>query len=59
VKMLGRGAPDDLANIYRIDDAEAKKWIKEKDKRREGTETNEVHTLFTLILRFEIDLFPY
>lgn len=44
VKMLGRGAPDDLANIYRVDDAEAKKWIKEKGGKRDDTEINEVHT---------------
>jgi ribonuclease P/MRP protein subunit POP1 len=48
VEMLGRGAPDDLANIYRIDDAEAKRLIQEKGKRRHGTETNEVHTPFPL-----------
>ncbi|OJA10580.1 hypothetical protein AZE42_04637 [Rhizopogon vesiculosus] len=41
VKMLGRGAPDDLANIYCIDDAEAKKWIKEKSKKRDDAEKNE------------------
>ncbi|KAH7885023.1 ribonucleases P/MRP protein subunit POP1-domain-containing protein [Phlebopus sp. FC_14] len=32
-KMVGRGAPSDLANIYKMDDVEARKWIKAFDKR--------------------------
>ncbi|KAG2145816.1 ribonucleases P/MRP protein subunit POP1-domain-containing protein [Suillus clintonianus] len=40
-KMVSRGAPNDLANIYRINDVEAKKIIKEKGKTREGADVNQ------------------
>jgi len=52
VKMLGRGAPDDLANIYRIGDAEAKEWIQEKGKRRDSTEMNQVRAFFSFVVAF-------
>ncbi|KIJ61144.1 hypothetical protein HYDPIDRAFT_97259 [Hydnomerulius pinastri MD-312] len=32
-KMIGRGAPSDLANIYKMDDVEARKWIKAFSKK--------------------------
>ncbi|KAG2343311.1 POP1-domain-containing protein [Suillus weaverae] len=41
LKMVSRGAPNDLAIIYRIDDVEAKKITKEKGKTREGVDANE------------------
>ncbi|KAG0698380.1 ribonucleases P/MRP protein subunit POP1-domain-containing protein [Suillus ampliporus] len=41
VKMVSRGAPDDLAIIYRLDDVEVTKCIKEKGKVSEGADTNE------------------
>ncbi|KAG2357597.1 POP1-domain-containing protein [Suillus spraguei] len=41
LKMVSRGAPNDLAIIYRIDDAEAKKVIKENGKMRECADANE------------------
>ncbi|KIJ57486.1 hypothetical protein HYDPIDRAFT_120576 [Hydnomerulius pinastri MD-312] len=31
--MIGRGAPSDLANIYKMDDIEARKWIKAFSKK--------------------------
>jgi ribonuclease P/MRP protein subunit POP1 len=52
IKMLGRGAPDDLANIYRVDNAEAKKWIKGKGKKRDDVEMNEVNTFFLVDIVF-------
>jgi ribonuclease P/MRP protein subunit POP1 len=42
LKMVSRGAPNDLAIIYRVDDVEAKKIIQENGKTREGAGTNEV-----------------
>jgi ribonuclease P/MRP protein subunit POP1 len=42
LNMVSRGAPNDLAIIYRIDDVEAKKIVKEKGKTREGADANEV-----------------
>lgn len=41
LNMVSRGAPNDLAIIYRIDDVEVKKIIKEKGKTREGADANE------------------
>ncbi|KAG2087135.1 ribonucleases P/MRP protein subunit POP1-domain-containing protein [Suillus discolor] len=41
LKMVSRGAPNDLAIIYRIDDDEARKIIKENGKMREGADANE------------------
>ncbi|KAG2135049.1 ribonucleases P/MRP protein subunit POP1-domain-containing protein [Suillus cothurnatus] len=42
LKMVSRGAPNDLAIIYRVDDVEAKKIIQENGKTREGAGTNEL-----------------
>ncbi|KAG9308789.1 hypothetical protein JVU11DRAFT_11414 [Chiua virens] len=45
-KMVRRGAPTDLANIYKMDDPEARKWIKTFEKGSQGatglSEPNEI-----------------
>lgn len=35
-KMVRRGAPTDMANIYKMDDPEARKWVKTFKKRGQG-----------------------
>jgi ribonuclease P/MRP protein subunit POP1 len=42
LKMVSRGAPNDLAIIYRVDDVEAKKIIQENGKTREGAGANDL-----------------
>ncbi|KAG6379369.1 ribonucleases P/MRP protein subunit POP1-domain-containing protein [Boletus reticuloceps] len=36
-KMVRRGAPTDMANIYKMEDPEARKWIKAFEKETQGT----------------------
>lgn len=56
LNMVSRGAPNDLAIIYRIDDVEVKKIIKEKGKTREGADANEVRRFFPLIKHSQTDM---
>ncbi|KAG6333871.1 hypothetical protein ID866_5214 [Astraeus odoratus] len=37
IKMVGRGAPGELANIYKMDDIEARKWLKATTQKTSGT----------------------
>lgn len=39
-KMAGRGAPSDLANIYKMNDIEARKWLRATNKRGSDTHGN-------------------
>ncbi|KZT11889.1 POP1-domain-containing protein [Laetiporus sulphureus 93-53] len=36
VLMCGRGNPEDLATVYRVDDAEARKWMEAERLRKQG-----------------------
>lgn len=40
-KMVRRGAPTDMANIYKIDDAEARKWIRASGKQSRDAATHQ------------------
>jgi len=39
-KMAGRGAPSDLANIYKMNDIEARKWLRAISKKASGAHGN-------------------
>ena len=56
-KMVRRGAPTDMANIYKMDDPEARKWIKTFEKQSQGaanwgdsSEPNEHEVPYSLAL---------